>query len=628
MNLEIIKDSIQKKLLGKSEKMVGSPEPEIKPDSSMRSNFLKPLNAFAKSMVSLPGLSKDLNIAKRNLGALIKLKGGKPVNKADMFFLKADEREAKFEVDMANQISKDEASKTPTTEKKEEEPQDPLQKIMTSLLGVFGLGALGKHFSISKILKSLKIIGITFLISTIASGIYQAYKEFTKTGDILASVRAGFVEFVDFVTMGIFGKDNIGKLFDDVINFLVPIAETVGNFIDGIGKFFSKKFEQFKRFFGLKEEKQSEPKTEEARKSYIETLNEDINFLKEKRDSLNSIVEKKSEKLKTLREEERQKSIEAAKASAQKVKDAVKNVGSKILNVISPSTKTEAPSAAPDKKPEQDSVKSAPAVGKIIEPPTSETKPTSGGLKSLVKLEKSHVDLSISSTLEERLLKLAQAFKEVMNKNIQVNSGLRTGEYQKKLFLDLDSPKNKGYNPLVKSAGGFEQLTGQKQDDILTKVRKGIARPSAKTLPEGITIDKYGNQPGVVIGKKHIPGGDPPSNHELGTAVDIATADLENPKFQAKVGNIDNYLPKIGLWRALHEDVNPKTSKHETWHVELFGNIGAPDSTGKQIESASKEVSAGQREQEKRQTPTVINAGTTNNNTHVVNKHRVETQPA
>jgi hypothetical protein len=171
-------------------------------------------------------------------------------------------------------------------------------------------------------------------------------------------------------------------------------------------------------------------------------------------------------------------------------------------------------------------------------------------------------------------------------------------------------------------------LTGQKQDQILAEVRGGIARPSAKTLPEGITIDKYGDQPGVVIGKKHIPGGDPPSNHELGTAVDIATADLEDKKFQAKVGNIDDYLPKIGLWRALHKDVNPKTKKHETWHVELFGNIGAPDSTGKQIESASKEVGAGQREQEKRQTPTVINAGTTNNNTHVVNKHRVETQPA
>jgi hypothetical protein len=624
MNLEIIKDSIQKKLLGKSEKMVGSPEP----DSSMRSNFLKPLNEFAKSMVSLPGLAKDLNIAKRNLGALIKLKGGKPANKADMFFLKADEREAKFEVDMANQISKDEASKTPTTEKKEEEPQDPLQKIMTSLLGVFGLGALGKYFSISKILKSLKIIGITFLITTIASGIYQAYKEFTKTGDILASVKAGFVEFIDFVTMGIFGKKNIGKLFDDVINFLVPIAETVGNFIDGIGKFFSKKFEQFKRFFGLKEEKQSEPKTEEARKSYIETLNEDINFLKEKRDSLNSIVEKKSEKLKTLQEEERRKRIEEAKASAQKVKDVVKNVGSKILNVISPPTKTEAPAPAPSAAPAAASTP-APAPSAPSAPLAApDKKPTSGGLKSLVKLEKSHVDLSISSTLEERLLKLAQSFKEVMNENIQINSGRRTGEYQKKLFLDLDSKKNKGYNPLVKSSGGFEQLTGQKQEQILKDVRGGIALPSAKTLPEGITIDKYGNQPGVVIGKKHIPGGDPPSNHELGTAVDIATADLENPKFQAKVGNIDNYLPKIGLWRALHKDVNPKTSKHETWHVELFGNIGAPDSTGKQIESASKEVSAGQREQEKRQTPTVINAGTTNNNTHVVNKHRVETQPA
>ena len=624
MNLEIIKDSIQKKLLGKSEKMVGSPEPEIKPDSSMRSNFLKPLNEFAKSMVSLPGLAKDLNIAKRNLGALIKLKGGKPANKADMFFLKADEREAKFEVDMANQISKDEASKTPTTEKAEE-PQDPLQKIMTSLLGVFGLGALGKYFSISKILKSLKIIGITFLITTIASGIYQAYKEFTKTGDILASIKAGFVEFVDFVTMGIFGKENIGKLFDDVINFLVPIAETVGNFIDGIGKFFSKKFEQLKRFFGLKEEKQSEPKTEEARKSYIETLNEDINFLKEKRDSLNSIVEKKSEKLKTLQEEERRKRIEEAKASAQKVKDAVKNVASKILNVVSPPTKTEAPAPAPSAAP---AAASTPAPSPSAPSASPDKKPTSGGLKSLVKLETSNVDLSISSTLEERLLKLAQSFKEVMNKNIQVNSGYRTGEYQKKLFLDLDSSKNKGYNPLVKASGGFEQLTGQKQDDILGQVRKGIARPSAKALPEGITIDKYGDQPGVIIGKKNIPGGNPPNSHESGTAVDIATADLEDPKFQAKVGNIDDYLPKIGLWRALHKDVNPKTPKHETWHVELFGNIGAPDSTGKQIESASKEVGAGQREQEKRQTPTVINAGTTNNNTHVVNKHRVETQPA
>lgn len=625
MKEELFK-SIKRKIFAQPDKTFQSPELEKE-----KSNSLETLDTFAKNMISLPGFARDLNVARQNLVSLIKLKGGKPTNKADMFFLKADEREAKLELD----IAKEETARTPKLEKKEEEePQDPLQKIMTSLLGVFGLGALGKYFSISKILKSLKIIGITFLITTIASGIYKAYEEFTKTGDILASVKAGFVEFVDFVTMGIFGKKNIGKLFDDVINFLVPIAETVGNFIDGIGKFFSKKFEQLKRFFGLKEEKQSEPKTEEARKSYIETLNEDINFLKEKRDSLNTIVEKKSEKLKTLQEEERRKRIEEAKASAQKVKDAVKklNVVSKILNVVSPPTKTAAPapapSAAPDKKPEQDSVKSAPAVGKIIEPPTSETKPTSGGLKSLVKVENSNVDLSISSTLEERLLKLAQAFKEVMNKNIQVNSGFRTGEYQKKLFLDLDSQKNKGYNPLVKSAGGFEKLTGQKQDDILSQVRKGIARPSAKALPEGITIDKYGDQPGVVVGKKNIPGGNHPSNHELGTAVDIATADLEDPKFQAKVGNIDNYLPKIGLWRALHKDVNPKTPKHETWHIELFGNIGAPDSTGKQIESASKEVGAGQREQEKRQTPTVINAGTTNNNTHVINKHRVETQPA
>ncbi len=60
-------------------------------------------------MVSLPSFARDLNVARQNLVWLIKLKGGKPTNKADAFFLKADEREAKFEVDMAKQKSEDEA---------------------------------------------------------------------------------------------------------------------------------------------------------------------------------------------------------------------------------------------------------------------------------------------------------------------------------------------------------------------------------------------------------------------------------------------------------------------------------------------------------------------------------------
>ena len=113
-------------------------------------------------MVSLPSFARDLNVARQNLVWLIKLKGGKPTNKADAFFLKADEREAKFEVDMAKQKSEDETGSSPTPEKKEDK-KDPLEKIMTSILDIFGLGALGKYFSIGKILGSLNIIGITFL---------------------------------------------------------------------------------------------------------------------------------------------------------------------------------------------------------------------------------------------------------------------------------------------------------------------------------------------------------------------------------------------------------------------------------------------------------------------------------
>ena len=140
---EELNNSIKKKILRQSERTAESPDTEEKP------NFLKIINTFAKSMVSLPSFARDLNVARQNLVWLIKLKGGKPTNKADAFFLKADEREAKFEVDMAKQKSEDETGSSPTPEKKEDK-KDPLEKIMTSILDIFGLGALGKYLQLVK----------------------------------------------------------------------------------------------------------------------------------------------------------------------------------------------------------------------------------------------------------------------------------------------------------------------------------------------------------------------------------------------------------------------------------------------------------------------------------------------
>jgi hypothetical protein len=411
---EELNNSIKKKILRQSERTAESPDTEEKP------NFLKIINTFAKSMVSLPSFARDLNVARQNLVWLIKLKGGKPTNKADAFFLKADEREAKFEVDMAKQKSEDETGSSPTPEKKEDK-KDPLEKIMTSILDIFGLGALGKYFAIGKILGSLKIIGITFLLTTIASGIYKAYEEFMNTGDILASVKKGFVEFVDFITLGAFGKDSIGKLFDDVINFLMPIAETIGKFIDGVGKFFNDKFQKLKKFFGLTREKTpTEPESIQV-KNPIELLNEQIATLKARRDSLVTSNEEKKAKVEELRAQKRKKQeekIAELKAVPGKIKDKIFEVGKKVVSKVSPDAPTPAAPAAATPSPAPE-----PITGGAKEEPGQQG---GGSLTQLVKVD-TGVDISkFNPTLEEAVVKMADAFKKETGKRLLITSGYRS----------------------------------------------------------------------------------------------------------------------------------------------------------------------------------------------------------
>ena len=578
---EELSNSIKKKILRQSERTAESPDTEEKP------NFLKIINTFAKSMVSLPSFARDLNVARQNLVWLIKLKGGKPTNKADAFFLKADEREAKFEVDMAKQKSEDETGSSPTPEKKEDK-KDPLEKIMTSILDIFGLGALGKYFAIGKILGSLKIIGITFLLTTIASGIYKAYEEFMNTGDILASVKKGFVEFIDFITLGAFGKDSIGKLFDDVINFLMPIAETVGNFIDGIGKFFNDKFQKLKKFFGLSREKTpTEPESIQV-KNPIELLNEQIATLKARRDSLVTSNEEKKAKVEELRAQKRKKQeekIAELKAIPGKIKDKIFEVGKKVVSKVSPDAPTPAAPAAATPSPAPE-----PITGGAKEEPGQQG---GGSLTQLVKVD-TGVDISkFNPTLEEAVVKMADAFKKETGKRLLITSGYRSNEKQKQLYDEA----------LAKNGGDA------------AKTRKMVAQPA----------------PPLGSGRG--------SPHLKGLAIDINSRGADG--INALAGTRDNptgWLEKFGLSRPV-----PK----EDWHIQLAKTPAVGDSNtavndngkvvnlatgkpevGEKVAKNSVELAQNQREQEKRQTPTVINAGITNNNTNVRNTSRAEAKAA
>jgi hypothetical protein len=61
----------------------------------------------AKNSMAMPAIARDMNVMRQNVVKLVKLSGGKPSTKADMFFAKAFEREKAYESQLQD-------SKTPT----------------------------------------------------------------------------------------------------------------------------------------------------------------------------------------------------------------------------------------------------------------------------------------------------------------------------------------------------------------------------------------------------------------------------------------------------------------------------------------------------------------------------------
>jgi hypothetical protein len=127
----------------------------------------------AKNSTVLPGMARDMNIMRQNISKLVKLQGGSPTNKADMFFKRASEREKEYE----NQFKKPVSS--PSQIKTEEKSSSGLLGLLGSLLT--GLGAL--------LSTTVKTIGSTLgsLVGGLAGAIIGAI---TSLGALLTGLLA------------------------------------------------------------------------------------------------------------------------------------------------------------------------------------------------------------------------------------------------------------------------------------------------------------------------------------------------------------------------------------------------------------------------------------------------------
>jgi lysozyme len=272
-----------------------------------------------------------------------------------------------------------------------------------------------------------------------------------------------------------------------------------------------------------------------------------------------------------------------------------------------------APSAAPSPAPAPTSGApggpakvTAPAPMKDSVPSASggatQTAATGGSLSGVVKLD-SGVDIGgFATEFEKRVATMAADFKSKTGKTLLVTSGYRSNEKQKSLF-----------DQMVAKLGGDKATAKKKVAEPMPPLGQGKGSFHLK----GLAID---------INSKGADG-----LNALAGPRDKPTGWLESFGLTRPVVGEDWHVQATGLAPTPDNPVNPgsptlvagkdgkptnlATGKSESLPVEATSS-----SSGTAVASASTEVAAGQRAQQKPSTPVIINAPTTTTTTVVKNE--------
>lgn len=232
------RDKTKDKIEGVENEKLNGAELEKEDGFSELNTFLK---IIAKSSMSLHLMARDMNVLRQNIVKLVKMEAkdyNKGKNKkdqiqartaADTFFLHSDEAETKLEVE------RNKNKKTPTLA--EAKPEEPKKEggILDTILEFFKGGLMEgilKIFSPANLLKIFtRVFAIAIIFGALFKGITAAFDKWKETGSLKDAIIAGLGGIVDFLTFGLFGEDNVKKMFDAVEGFITPIIQSIADVI-------------------------------------------------------------------------------------------------------------------------------------------------------------------------------------------------------------------------------------------------------------------------------------------------------------------------------------------------------------------------------------------------------------
>ena len=236
--MAMIPDSLKESIQSKFSFGGGKKDTSPAPDRSIK-EFQIAAKIIAKNFMSLPGIARDLNVARQNVQQLVKIMGAEAATGADAQFLKAAEREKKLAVESEEERAKDleffkqqqkEEAKAPTqviTQEKLKEENKP-SSIFDKLKKYLALCAL-----------------VTLFVMTFWDDLVAKVKEWAN--NLWTTIKEKFTEFVEYIKNWF--NETVQPIIDNVKEVFGKIIEKISAFFTSVGEWVAEKFAKIKEFF-------------------------------------------------------------------------------------------------------------------------------------------------------------------------------------------------------------------------------------------------------------------------------------------------------------------------------------------------------------------------------------------
>ena len=544
-----------------------SPTP-VTDKENKKSSLADSFSLAAKNFLLLPGIARDLNEAVQSIIGIVKQKGGEAKEGPDEKFI------AEQDYKTAEKLK----APTAVTEEKAPKKKGILGTLMDNILNPKKMiqnmmKGFRKLLSPKNIMKVLGKIALPVLIvSTIWVAISSAFEKWKETGSIWEAYKEAVGSVVEFLTLGLIDKETIKNLYQGAADFLMPVIKPIQEFFGKFSDWVGDKFNSVLKLFGIDIKPKEAPKETPQKEQVVVP------------DILKS-----------------------------KVTDKEKDAQQKAADLLSKPVTL--PAEAPPPKPE---VQPAAPTPTLLAPKPAPAAPAKVPSKEEKPLEVSGVQATIVKSLNESGVTSPKAHANVLA-TVKAESNFKVQSEN----LNYSSPQR------IQDVFGKRRIPSVEFAQPLVNNPEGLANEVYKTTDgnsapgDGFKyrgrgfIQHTGKNQYAAISK--FVGVDVLSNPDSLNSPEVAAKAI--PWFLLsykglKPEDVEN-MSKVNKAIAFADPTGVKAAARETSSQQIYASMSSGP-TGSQVASASNDVSSGQRQQAKSQTPMIVNAPTTNN-TKVVN---------